>query len=233
MRSRHTPTSCRPRSTRPPTPACTRRRRSDVAPKQLINLLGLLVVLAVVVIGVVAVALPLYSQSVTTDGQTAQVTQTNQGYDIQVQALQAAKKNLPQTQQEVAQLRRQITAQGRLDDAFEIAITAAAATKSTITQMTAADTESFAPRTTVGEDGKAAAPTPAPAATSSTDAAASGSSATDAATTDAAAAGGAATPAPAPAADPRKPGAVHDHRHRAVSGCGGEVPGRACARGRG
>jgi hypothetical protein len=153
-------------------------------PKQLINLIGIVVVLAVVVIGVVVVALPLYTQSLATDGDTARVAQTNGQVDIQVQALQAAKKNLPQTQQDVAQLRTQISVPNHLDDAFEIAIKASATTKSTITAMAAADVEPFAPPTAVDETGKAAAPKPAPAPTAATtDASASGASATDGAAT--------------------------------------------------
>ena len=116
-------------------------------PKQLINLIGIVVVLAVVVIGVVLVALPLYTQSLATDGDTVRVAQTNGQVDIQVQALQAAKKKLPQTQQDVAQLRTQISVPNRLDDVFEIAIKAAATTKSTITAMTAADGRTEAPFT--------------------------------------------------------------------------------------
>jgi hypothetical protein len=72
---------------------------------------------------------------------------------------------------------------------FEIAIQAAATTKSTITAMTAADVEPFAPRTAVDETGKAAAPKPAPAETpAATDTSASGATATDGAATPSAAA---------------------------------------------
>ncbi|MRH30193.1 hypothetical protein GH740_12875 [Microbacterium sp. SYP-A9085] len=158
-------------------------------PKQLINLIGVVVVLAVVVIGVVVVALPLYTQSLATDGETVHVAQTNSVYDIQVQGLQAAKKKLPQTQQEVAQLRTQISVPNHLDDVFEIAIKAATATKSTITAMTAAEVEPFVARTTVGDDGKAAAPKPTPVATPAP-------AATDKSSSDAAATDGAAAAAP-------------------------------------
>ncbi len=161
-------------------------------PRQLINLLGLVVVLAVVVGGVAAVALPLYTQSMSTDGDTARVAQTNSQYDIQVQALQAAKKNLPQTQQEVAQLRTQISVPDHLDDVFEIAVKAAAATKSTVTKITTVDVEPFIARTIVGDDGKATAPKTAPAADTTTNGTATSGSATkDAAATP--------TPAAAPA----------------------------------
>ncbi|WP_417562877.1 hypothetical protein [Microbacterium sp.] len=173
-------------------------------PKQLINLLGLLAVAAVIVLGAVAVALPLYTQSQSTDGETLRVQQTNNGYAIQVQTLQAAKKNLPQTEQEVAQLRAQISAPDHLDDAFEIAIKAAQAADSTITSMTTGDIEAFVPRTAVGEDGKAAAPTPAPttdtaAADPTASAAPTADGTSSSSTTDAAT----STPTGAPTADQR------------------------------
>ena len=126
------------------------------------------------------------------DAETARVSQTNSQYDVQVQSLQAAKKKLPETQQEVAQLRTQISVPNHLDDAFALAMEAADATKSTITKMTAADVEPFTARTTVGDGGKAEA-APAPAADTTTDASASAS------TTDAAASGSTASTAPAPA----------------------------------
>jgi len=131
-------------------------------PKQLINLLGIVVVLAVLTLGIVVVALPLYTQSLSTDSETARVAQTNSQYAIQVQALQAAKKDLSQTEREVAGLRTQITVPDHLDDAFELAIRAASAADSAITSMTAGEIEPFVARTAVGEDGKAIPPTPAP-----------------------------------------------------------------------
>jgi len=146
-------------------------------PKQLINLLGLVVVIAVLAIGGALVAAPLYSQSLSTDADTARVAQTNAQYDAQVQSLLAAKKELPSTKKEVAALRKQIAVPNHLDDVFELAVLSAEGTGSTITNVTAGDVIPFIARTST--DGSTG-----PAATSETsDEDAAASSSLDAAST--------------------------------------------------
>ncbi|GAA3775554.1 hypothetical protein GCM10022240_28980 [Microbacterium kribbense] len=166
-------------------------------PKQVINLLGIVVVLAIVAIGGVAVAAPLYMQAMSTDTDTAGVAQTNSMYEIQVQGLQAAKKNLPQTQSAVAALHRQMPVAADLDDVFEIVNRAAKTTTASVATVSAGEVVPFAARTTVAADGTVApapAPTPAPSATPG----AGGTAPADAATS-----GTPAAPAAPPAADPR------------------------------
>jgi Tfp pilus assembly protein PilO len=85
-------------------------------PKQLINLLGAVVVIGVVVAGLALIALPMYGSSQTTDASARTVAQTNDVYDIQVQTLAAERERMDEITTDLASLRRQIAAIPQLDD---------------------------------------------------------------------------------------------------------------------
>lgn len=154
-------------------------------PKQLINLLGAVVVIGVIVAGVALIALPMYGSSQTTDASARTVAQTNDVYDIQVQTLSAERERMDETTADLANLRRQIAAIPQLDDVFEIVIASAADTGARITNVSAGDPEDWASRGTAVGEAAAAADTPtatepsatAPPADAGTDAAAADSSA--------------------------------------------------------
>ena len=127
-------------------------------PKQLINLLGAVVVIGVVVAGIALIALPMYGSSQTTDASARTVAQTNDVYDIQVQTLAAERERMDEITADLASLRRQIAAIPQLDDVFEIVIASAADTGATITSVTASDPEAWAPRGAASDDPTATAP---------------------------------------------------------------------------
>lgn len=127
-------------------------------PKQLINLLGAVVVIGVVVAGVCLIALPMYGASQTTDAQARTVAQTNDVYEIQVQQLSADKQRMTEITAGLAELRREIAAIPKLDDVHEIILAAADDTGATITSVVAAEREPWAPIVPGAEDGGAEAP---------------------------------------------------------------------------
>ncbi|NLP85904.1 hypothetical protein HF576_18900 [Microbacterium sp. CFH 90308] len=127
-------------------------------PKQLINLLGAVVVIGVVVAGIALIALPMYGSSQTTDASARTVAQTNDVYDVQVQTLAAERERMDEITADLTSLRRQIAAIPQLDDVFEIVIASAADTGATITSVTASDPEPWAPRGGATDDPTATAP---------------------------------------------------------------------------
>lgn len=129
-------------------------------PKQLINLLGVVVVIAVLVAGIALIALPMYGSSQTTDASARAVAQTNEIYDIQVQTLSAERDRMDEVTAGLADLRRQIAAIPQLDDVFEIVIASAAEVGGTITSVSAGDPEAWTARGTADDGAAAAAPTP-------------------------------------------------------------------------
>ncbi|MCW3494788.1 hypothetical protein [Microbacterium sp. SSM24] len=163
--------------------------------KQLINLLGLVVVLAIVVAGVAMLALPLYSQSQSTDLAVNEVTQTNDMYALQVEQLRADEARIDEITASVALLRGEITALPQLDDVHELVEAAAGEAKATVVSVIAESPVTWIPRTvvTVAEDGEtAAAEEAAPAEGAPADGAATEAESTEASgdTTEESAAGG-------------------------------------------
>jgi hypothetical protein len=117
--------------------------------KQLINLLGIVLVLAIVVAGVAVLALPLYSQAKTTDLAVADVTQTNDVYALQVQQLKADEARIDEISASVALLRSEITALPQLDDVHALVESAASESEATVVSVIAADPVPWLPRTVV------------------------------------------------------------------------------------
>lgn len=153
--------------------------------KQFINLIGAVVIVAVMVAGIALIALPMWSQSQTTDASTRTVAQTNSVYQVQIDQLTAAEARVDEIDGHLTELRTEIAPFTRLDDAFDLIITAAEARELMLESVSAADPEPFVPRTSLTDDSDGAAP---PASTD------------EASTGDAAAEGTAA-----PAADPAPP----------------------------
>ncbi|MFE7844609.1 hypothetical protein ACFUTX_05355 [Microbacterium sp. NPDC057407] len=161
-------------------------------PKQMINLLGAVVVIAVLVAGVTLAGLPLYSNAQATDASTRTVEQTNEIYEIQVAQLSAENERIDEIDADLASLEEEIPGLPRLDDVVEIVVAAAGTVEGTIQSIEAADLEVWTPRSGLdSDDGDDTAPTDGEA----TDEAATGEEATADATD--AAAQDTATEAPA------------------------------------
>jgi TolA-binding protein len=163
-------------------------------PKQLVTVLGLIVSLGVIALGVFLVAMPLYFQAVGVDGQTANVANTNDIYQAQVDHLTEEQENLDQINAEVTELRSQIPATAQLDDVFEVVGRASEASGVSLTSVTAGEQVLFTTRTGVVDDAAAVAPAPAPSP-EPTPSATEAATDTTTATTDAAAGAGVAAAA--------------------------------------
>ncbi|WP_417555196.1 hypothetical protein [Microbacterium sp.] len=134
--------------------------------KQLITLIGALVTVGVVALGVLLGAVPLMTGGLTALEQTTQASSTNATYAQQIDSLNAAKKNLSQTEASVSALRAQIPEKPLLDQAFDIVDAAATASGATITSITRGELTAFEPRPAPPRSGlviekPAATPTPA------------------------------------------------------------------------
>lgn len=172
--------------------------------KQLINLLGILVVVGILVAGIALIAVPMIGQAQTTSSQAKTVEQTNSVYEAQIVQLTAAQADQAQLDADTAELRAEIPATTQFDDVFEIAINAATAHQLTIQSVTVAEPAPWTARAAVGEDGAAV---PAPAESTPAEGATDGAAtdgATDAATGDAEV----TTPPVDPASSPRQQAAV-------------------------
>lgn len=109
--------------------------------KQLINIVGALIVVLVLGLGIVLAAVPNISQSGTTHSEADNVAQTNDVYDIQVQSLRAQKKNIAELEASLAELRAEAPVRELNDEVFELIVNAAVATASTIESASAAEAE--------------------------------------------------------------------------------------------
>ncbi len=127
--------------------------------KQFINVIGAVVILAVMVAGVALIALPMWSQSQATDASTRTVAQTNTVYQAQIDQLTAAEARIDQIDAHLTELRTEIAPFTRLDDAFDLIITAADERDLVLESINAAEPEPFVPRTSLtGEPAEAAPP---------------------------------------------------------------------------
>jgi hypothetical protein len=115
-------------------------------PKQLVNLLGGVVVLAVVAAGLLLGAVPLWTDSTSITADADLVAQSNLGYEVQIASLRENEDDLDDIQDTVDQLRREIPAEPRLDEVFEIVARAAAASGVTIVSATSGYTTAWTPR---------------------------------------------------------------------------------------
>jgi hypothetical protein len=134
-------------------------------PRQMINLVGLVVVVALLVAGVTLIALPMYGSARAIDSDTAAVAQANDLYDVRVATLSGAKERIDEIDADVSGLRGQIAGSSQLDDVMLIVVDAAESAGATIEGVSAADPEPFAPRTGLtSDDGSGTAPVDDPAA---------------------------------------------------------------------
>lgn len=136
-------------------------------PKQLINLIGVLVSVAILALGVFLVAVPLVTQAISTNASADQIDRTNVVYQAQIDSLTKAKENKSETDAAVAALREQIPATPKLDDVFALVAQASQSSGASITSVTAGTPANFAARTvasSLGDQKAAPTPTPSPSA---------------------------------------------------------------------
>ena len=117
--------------------------------KQLINLLGMVVLLATLVAGTVLIALPLYTQSQSTDLEAREVSQSNDVYSMQVDQLTADAERIDEITASVGRLRTQIPAHPKLDDVYELVVSAAAGAEALVVSAVAGEPVAWVPRTQI------------------------------------------------------------------------------------
>lgn len=130
-------------------------------PKQIINLLGAVLAVAILIAGGALIALPMYGGAQATEAGTRTVAQTNDIYDIQVSQLAAEAESIDETTADVAALRAEIAKIPQLDDVYELVITAAQDTAAVIVRVSAADAETWIPRSGLDPAGQAVEVEPA------------------------------------------------------------------------
>lgn len=128
-------------------------------PKQLINIIGTVVIVLVVVLGVVLGVVPLSSQTGQVHAEATTVRQSNDIFDAQVRQLKAVKK--PELESRLAGLRSEIPAVALNDDVFELINAAAAATASTVESVTVTEPEPWVTPVIEGEEPAPAEEVPA------------------------------------------------------------------------
>lgn len=115
-------------------------------PKQLINVIGLVIVLGIVAAGALVVALPIFLQSQSIVAETQTLASTNDAQQKLLDSLAADAQNQSQIEADVAALQRQIPANAQADDVMELVAKAAVSADVVITSVTAAPPESFVAR---------------------------------------------------------------------------------------
>lgn len=133
-------------------------------PRQMINLIGIVVIAGLVFAGTMLVVLPVYGSARTTETGARDVAQTNDTYQLSIDRLAEAAERIDEISADVAELRRGIPASSRLDDVMQIVVEAAAATGAVIEGFAATEPETWTPRTGLGTDDPESAPTDEPAA---------------------------------------------------------------------
>lgn len=95
------------------------------ASRRLINLAGTLLVVIVLVAGTMLTALPIYIESLKLNAQEREVAASNQLLQTQIDALSAKEAELPQVEQDLAELHAQLPGIPQLDDAVQLVVRAA------------------------------------------------------------------------------------------------------------
>lgn len=130
-------------------------------PKQLINIIGIIVCAGILMLALVVVALPIYFQSLATGAQTATVDQSNDLYQAQVDALRVEAERMAEIEASLEELGAQIPATNELDEVFELVARSADAANVQVMTITAGDNVEFVARTqplAAGEEPSVPAP---------------------------------------------------------------------------
>lgn len=114
--------------------------------KQLVNLVGALVSIAVLAAGVFLLALPQFTSAQQLNASAASVEQSNGTQQAVLDALNTQAADMTTLDAEVAELREVIPTSVRADDIVLIAAEAAAAYGGALTTVTVGETTPFAPR---------------------------------------------------------------------------------------
>jgi hypothetical protein len=127
--------------------------------KQLVNLIGGAAALAIIVLGIVVGAVPLYSTANATNADAQHVADQNNTQQAVLDGLTAQAADTTELDADVAELRAEIPKTPHLDDVLLLAVEAAQAQGGSVTSLAPGEMAAFAART--GEPEGSAAPAPA------------------------------------------------------------------------
>jgi hypothetical protein len=127
-------------------------------PKQFINLIGAILVIAVIVAGILLLAVPLFVNASQTGESSQSVAASNAAYAVRVATLEAESERIDEIESDLAELRAEIPATSDLDDVFEIVATAAQQAGVTVVSATASTSEPWTARTAAVSTDVAVAP---------------------------------------------------------------------------
>lgn len=128
---------------------------------RMLNLLGLLAIVAVLGLGVASLIMPMYQGVQNASGELSLAEQTNDGYRSQLAQLTEAEGRKAEIQRSVAELRKEVPDNVQADTVLQAIADASAATGAFIDASTFGEPTAFTPRTEVTDDGAApAAPAP-------------------------------------------------------------------------
>jgi type II secretory pathway pseudopilin PulG len=116
------------------------------ASRRLINLAGTLLVVIALVAGTMLTALPIYLESRDLNAQEQDVAASNQLLQTQIDALRAKEAELPQVEQDLAELHAQFPSIPQLDDATQLVVKAAGKVNAGIESVQFGGFAPFAPR---------------------------------------------------------------------------------------
>ncbi|MGC4152800.1 MAG: hypothetical protein QM628_06940 [Propionicimonas sp.] len=116
------------------------------ASRRLINLAGTLLVVIALVAGTMLTALPIYLESRALNAQEWDVAAANQLLQTQIDALRVKESELPQVEQDLAELHAQFPGIPQLDDVTQLVVKAAGKADATIESVKFDSLVPFAPR---------------------------------------------------------------------------------------
>ena len=117
-----------------------------IASRRLINLAGTLLVAIALVAGTMLTALPIYLESRDLNAQEWDVAASNQLLQTQIDALRIKEAELPQVEQDLAQLHTQFPGIPQLDDATQLVVKAARTVDAAIESVEFDSHTPFVPR---------------------------------------------------------------------------------------
>ena len=147
---------------------------------RMLNLLGLLAIVAVLGLGVVSLIMPMYQGVQNASGELSLAEQTNEGYRNQLAQLTEAEVRKAEIEKSVAELRKEVPDSVQADTVLQVIADASAATGAFIDTSAFGEPATFTPRAEATEDGAApSAPAPPPDPGASEGAAVAGAPASD------------------------------------------------------
>lgn len=117
-----------------------------IASRRLINLAGILLVVIALAVGTILTAVPIYLESRSLNAQEQDVAAANRLIQTQIDALHAKEAELPQVEQDLADLHNQLPRIPQLDDATQLVVKAADKVKASIQSVEFGDAMPFAAR---------------------------------------------------------------------------------------